>query len=238
MSHTSPCAQIASTNHCHHLSHSLCLSLSVSLPPSFRHLLSDFFQPRSGLARLTSKCIHTPFPVALDSLASFDSLSPCLFSSHPGRLQNTSLFQLSPALHTHLVPSKCCSAFAVFTLCAHVLPTPPTLVHSSYLQLSVSLSVRFFFFICISPPTPPLPSLAFTNFHLSSPLFYPVSLSRSSMNISPPFILHPLLCLLIPSSASRLWIPLTFLVRAVGFLTSRDMHVCSCSPVSCTSLCL
>ena len=147
MSHTSPCAQIASTNHRHHLSHSLCPSLPPppTTPCSFRRLSPDILAPLrpSAHARLTSKCIHAPFSVALDSLAPLDSLSPCLFRSHPGPC--TEHISLSPpkALSSDsLSSSKCGSACALFlsfffyTLC---FPTPPTLVRSSYLQLSVRL---------------------------------------------------------------------------------------------------
>lgn len=98
MSHTSPCAQIASTNHRHHLAHSLCPCLPC--PP---HPDGYFSLARASCAckPLTSKCIHAPSSVALDSLAPLDSLSPCLFRSHPGRTQNTSLFLLS---ETRLAP--------------------------------------------------------------------------------------------------------------------------------------
>lgn len=154
----------------------------------------------------------------------FDSLSPCLFSSHLGRSQNTSLFQLSSVLHTHLVPPHA----AVFTLCARVLPTPPTLAHFSYLQLSISLSLlSLFFFICISPPTPPLPSLVFTDFHLSSPLFILCHSRYPPMNtvFLLPSASIPGSLSSSPSSASRLWISLTCLVRSVDFL---PLEICMC----------
>lgn len=221
MSHTSPCAQIASTNHRHHLAHSLCPCLPCT--PPLPHPDGYFSLARASCAckPLTSKCIHAPSSVALDSLAPLDSLSPCLFRSHPGRTQNTSLFLLS---ETRLAPPNAAplslflSPFFFFFFlhfCARVFPTPPTLARSSSLQLSARFLSPLPLFL-ISPPTPPpLPPPAFTNFRL--PFSFHLVRCHSlypPVNISPPFILHPLLALLtlsslLPHGVGSLWLLLS-----------------------------
>lgn len=83
--------------------------------------------------------MHTcPLSVTLDTLLPLDSLSPCLFLSCPGCIQNTFLFfdqspvlRLTQCLQMQL---RFYSFLFIFTLSVHAFPTPPTLASTSLLS--------------------------------------------------------------------------------------------------------
>lgn len=147
---------------------------------------------------------------------SWQFISLSLSLSSGAHAEHISLSPLEPCPRTHLVPPLSHFLF-FFELGLCVFTTPPTLLHSSYLHLSL---------FTFSP-------LMFS-LHLSS---HTASTFSSHLHQFPPHFLF--------SSRPR-WISLTCLVRSLDFcLTSRDI-VCVCvftqhSPLCswlCVSLCL
>lgn len=143
MSHTSLRAQIASTNHCHHLSCALCLCVAVPLSPDTSLCLGG---PAAG----ASKCIHAPSSVALDWPPPPDSLSPCLFSSRPDCTPpsaqpefcpSASLSTLNAALLSSFSTLRSCFAHSSYTCSFSKPPTFASLSLSSHTSSS-SLSTR------------------------------------------------------------------------------------------------
>lgn len=194
MSHTSPCAQIASTNRSHHLSRSLCPSLPLSAISQPAILASP--GPFPPHARRTSKCIHAPLVLSLRMprllltvylLVSFP-LIPGAFRTHlfllPGHL-----------VPRHAAPLLLFSTLSFYTLCcclshsSHTcsLRIPPPLRRLSLLSRYCAslLSHRPPLAPAAAPP-PPSPIIS-SGVTPSIPHEYPSSL-------------HPLLPLVILSS--------------------------------------
>lgn len=157
MSHAHlPLAQIASRNQRHHLAltHSVPLFASPTLS-GLHFACFSLAQTILEHARLRAKCVHSPTLSLLIHWLLSDASSPCLspcFRTYTSSSSSSSSQERSDRHRS----SKCGSAVASFismfffflTLGVPVVPTPPTLVHSSYLHLPAHSSLS-----CFSSPT-------------------------------------------------------------------------------------